>query len=370
VSALILALATLPASAAPTSVDKTISDERLEASYNSGDKFVRYPGLDAYLAKVVRRLQDANPEAAAVPIRIHALNDELPYAFVLGNGACYVSTGLIARLDTESQLAAMIAQPLAAWVHHDSDKLSATERQRAQRNLVPDILLITLTAGFGAPAIVKGNNQARADEQSKLEAQSDAVAMQWLGNAGYDPNAAPAALRALQDRLSAEQRSGSNDLSDPIRLSARAEAQDRALGELSVTATDKGVVDPSGIFGKLAVFYALRLATTDVDSHSSSVLPILDRLDAQHGPTGYNDFLRAELIRRNSADAASVPTAIAAYERCVVHADAPPAAYRELAFLYRRAGNAERARQNFTVYLAHAPNANDAPIIRSYLENP
>jgi hypothetical protein len=370
VSALILVLATLPASAAPTSVDKTISDERLEASYNSGDKFVRYPGLDGYLNKVVRRLQDANPDAAALSIRIHALNDAMPYAFVLGNGACYVSTGLIARLDTESQLAAMIAQPLVAWARHDGDNLTSAERQRAQRNLVPDILLITLTAGFGAPAIVKGNNQARADEQSKLEAQSDTVALKWLGNAGYDPNSAPAALRALQERLSAEQRSGSGDLSDPTRLSTRAEAQDRALAELSVTPADKVPVDPTGNFGKLALFYALRLATTDLDSHSASVLPILDRLDSQHGPSGFSEYLRAELIRRNSADVASVPGAIAAYERCIVHADAPPAAYRELAFLYRRAGNAERARQNFTAYLAHAPNANDAPIIRSYLENP
>ncbi len=118
------------------------------------------------------------------------------------------------------------------------------------------------------------------------------------------------------------------------------------------------------------MFYAQRQAEVDLDAHPVSVVPILDRLDAAHGASGVSLYLRAELIRRNSADPAAVPAGIQAYERCIAHSDAPAVAYRELAFLYRRAGDAEHARQNFNAYLAHAPNASDAPIIRSYLENP
>jgi hypothetical protein len=356
--------------AAPERVDPALSDERLEASYNSGADFVRDPALDRYLSLVVRRLQDTNPDIGPASIRIHALNSPLPYAFALGNGACYVSTGLIARLDNESQLAAVIAMPVAAIVRHDSDKLSAKDRQHILRSYLPNLLLITVTAGFGAIAVAKADRQAHADVVTQMQAASDAAALQWLANAGYDPSAGPAALRTLRDRLSAEQRSGPNELSDVAALPPRADALDHALSELSIPQTTPLPVDPAGSFSKLSVYFAQRQAAADVDGHAVSVVPILDRLEAGHGVTGVTAFLRAELIRRNSADPASVPVAIDAYERCVAHTDAPPAAFRELAFLYRRAGDAERARQNFTAYLAHSPNASDAPIIRSYLETP
>jgi hypothetical protein len=127
----VLGFAAASQSRAAAAPDPAIHDERLEASYNSSSEFIQYPVLDHYLAQVVRRIQDANPDAASIAIRIHALNYALPYAFVLGSGAAYVSTGLIARLDNESQLAAVIAMPLAALVRHDNDKLSADQRQRA-----------------------------------------------------------------------------------------------------------------------------------------------------------------------------------------------------------------------------------------------
>jgi beta-barrel assembly-enhancing protease len=362
--------AAVPQSYAAAAPDPAIHDERLEASYNASSEFVQYPVLDRYLAQVVRRLQDANPDAASIAVRIHALNYALPYAFVLGNGAAYVSTGLIARLDNESQLAAVIAMPLAALVRHDDDKLSADQRRRAQRSLVPNILLIAVTAGFAGPSLAKSNRLANESDQSRLQAASDTVALQWLANAGYEPSGAPAALRLLQDRLSAEQRSGTSDLSDPAQLPLRAEALDHALSEIDAPSTTKPPVDPTGNFGKLSLYYAQQQAAVDLDAHPASVAPILDRLDAEHGASGVSLYLRAELVRRNSEDPVTVPAAIDAYERCVAHSDAPPAAYRELAFLYRRAGDTERARKNFTAYLAHSPNASDAPIIRSYLENP
>ncbi len=159
------------AAAAPS--DPALHDQRLEASYNASSEFVQYPVLDRYLAQLVRRLQDANPDAASLAVRIHALNYALPYAFLLGNGAAYVSTGLIARLDDESQLAAVIAMPLAALVRHDNDKLSADQRQRAQRSLVPNLLLITVTAGFAGPSLAKSNRLANESDQSRVQAASD-----------------------------------------------------------------------------------------------------------------------------------------------------------------------------------------------------
>ena len=348
----------------------TIAVERLEASYNASADFIKYPALDAYLLQVVRRLQGANADAAAFPVRIHALHYSLPYSFALDNGACYVSTGLLERLADEQELAALIAVPLSATVRLDRSTLSASARQRNMRNLIPNLLLITVTAGLGALPLAKAESKTNADAQTRAQAASDAVALGWLSNAGYDPKAAPAALRRLRELLAAEQRTGTSEFSDPATLTTRADSLDAALATVASPAEPTAPVDPKGNFGKLAFYYAERQAAEDIDAHPASVLPIVDRIEAARAPNGMTTFLRAEVTRRNIVDATGLPAAIQAYERCIEYADAPVAAWRELAFLYRQAGDAAHARQNFTAYLAHAPNAADAPIIRTYLDTP
>ena len=352
------------------STDTVVADERLEASYNASSDFIRYPTLDVYLLQVVHRLAGANPDASGVNVRIHALRSALPYSFMLDNGASYVSTGLLARLEDENQLAALIAMPLAAVARHDRQNLKTAGRQHVLRSFLPNLLLIAATAGLGTPALVKADAKAVADEQTRFQTASDAVALRWLAQAGYDPKAAPAALRQLRDLLAAEQRSGSSEFSDAAALTSRADSLDRALADGVAPTGSASPVDPTRNFHKVSVYYALRQAAQDIEDHSASVGPILDRIEANQGQSGSSTFLRAELTRRNSTDEAGIPVAIGAYQRCIAHSDAPAPAYRELAFLYRRAGDAEHAKQNFNAYLAHAPNAADAPIIRTYLENP
>ena len=372
--ALALALALAlggPAIASSPPVDPSLSDARLEAGYAASKELIHYPALDAYLATVVQRLQHGDAQAAAPALRLHALESTLPYAFVLGNGAAYVSTGLLARLDDETQLAALIALPFAATVRNDAQTLDAATRARRLNNLVPNLLLIAVTAGLGAPSIVKADEKARAEREAQTQLASDQVALRWLAAAGYDPAGVPAALRQLRERLEQEQLCGPGEFSDPVRLATRADALERALADAGAPAPAAGApVDPRHAFRAFAAFYALRLAAADLDTHPAGVAPVLDRLEAAGSPTGWTCYVRAELLRRSSAARESVPAAIAAYERAVAHADAPPAAWRELAFLYRRLGDGPRARAAFGTYLDKAPTAADAPIIRTYLEDP
>ena len=239
-----------PAQAAP--VDPSLSDERLEASYNASDDFVKYPALDAYLRALASRLQQGASTPAPPALRLHALTSSLPYAFALGNGAAYVSSGLIARLDDESQLAALIALPLAAAVSEDRKALDATARKRALRNMVPNILLIAVTVGLGAGSVVKAEEKARAADEARAQSASDAVALGWLAAAGYDPHAATLALRTLAERLEAEQRSGPGEFNDPVRLRARAEAIEQALVQSPPALAAAAPVDPNRALSKLS----------------------------------------------------------------------------------------------------------------------
>lgn len=353
-------------------VGTDLAADRLEASYNASADFLRYPALDEFLATISRKLQAASPEAGALPLRLHAMVSDLPYAFVLDNGAAYVSTGLIARLDDEAELAALLALPQAATIRQDRATLSESARRHALHNLIPNLLLLTVTAGLGAPAVGKSDRRQRNDDALRTQAASDAVALQWLRAAGYDPAAAARAARHLHDRLLAEDRNGGGDYSDPALLAARAESLD-ALATSAARETVEPAAPASvqaGPFAKFSRFYAIRQATIDIDEHPSAVLPVLDRLDGPSGERGDTANLRAQLIRRSSATDAQLPAAIAAFERAIAYPDVPATAFRELGLLYRRAGDASRWKQAFATYIARAPNAGDVAIYRSYLEEP
>jgi predicted Zn-dependent protease len=355
----------------------TLADDRLEASYNESSQFVHDAELDRLLAQVARQVQTANPDAACMPLRIHALDQPLAYDFVLKNGAFYLSTGLIARLQSEPEFAALIALPLAALCRGDADKLQSDQHQRVVNNFVPNLLLITLTAGFAAPSITKGNANHESAERDQLRDASDAVALHWLAAAGYSPGAAPLALTHLLDGLAAEHRSGTPEFSNPTELTSRRAALEKALAQSEsappTPATPAAAAAPAPAkdpYHLLARRYALNLARADLDSHPLGFASWIDRIDTLDAPNGYTAYLRAEFARRNSGSDNGVPAAIASYEKCVAFADAPAVAYRELGFLYRQAGDQSRARAALDKYLQKAPTAVDAPIIRTLLEAP
>jgi len=274
----------------------TLADDRVEASYNAGDQFVHDAELDQLLARVGKQVQAANSDAMCVPLRIHALDLPLPYAFVLKNGAFYVSTGLIARLESEPEFAALVALPLAALCRGDADQLQSDQRQRVLKNLVPNLLLITLTAGFGAPSIIKSDAHHAAEENERLRAASDAVALHWLTAAGYAPASAPLAMTHLLDGLAAEDRSGAPEFSDPAELTARRAALERMLAQTDSDPTGAppttgatppitGATPPPAAtkdpYRLIALRYALRLARADVDSHPTGLRPWLLGLSAR-----------------------------------------------------------------------------------------
>jgi len=354
----------------------SLADDRVEASYNAGSQFVRDLQLDQLLARLGQRVQAVNPDAMCVSLRVHALDQPLPYAFVLKNGAFYLSTGLIARLESEAEFAALISLPLAALCRGDADKLSSDQRQRAIGNLVPNLLLVTLTVGLGAPSIARANAHKTTEEREQLRDASDAVALRWLAAAGYDPKAAPLAMTDLIQGLAAEDRTGIPEFSNPGELTSRRAALERAVASTDSVISSTPPTAPSTTasakdpYRALSRRYALMLARTDLESHPTGFASWLDHIDALDEPTGYTAFLRAESARRGSGAEQGIAAAIAAYEKCVSFADAPAAAYRELGFLYRRAGDSARARGALTTYLRQAPTAVDAPIIRTYLEAP
>jgi Zn-dependent protease with chaperone function len=67
---------------------------------------------NAYLQRIGETLLPRDQHLENVQWKFRALRDPVPNAFALPNGSIYVNTGLIALLENESQLAAMLAHEI------------------------------------------------------------------------------------------------------------------------------------------------------------------------------------------------------------------------------------------------------------------
>src|SRR5262249_2936558 len=83
---------------------------------------------------------------------------------------------------------------------------------------------------------------------------------------------------------------------------------------------------------------------------------------------GRAEFLKGEIFRKRAPQSEfNLRTALSAYEQATTFKDVPVSAYREAGLLYRAGGDIPAAVRAFQTYLEHAPEAPDAPLVKTYL---
>jgi beta-barrel assembly-enhancing protease len=91
---------------------------------------LRDPILEEYLADVVHRLLPPGTIEAGVSPSVHILINPSLNAFAYPTGAIYVHSGLLARLENEAQLAAVLAHETAHIVHRHAIRHLREERNK------------------------------------------------------------------------------------------------------------------------------------------------------------------------------------------------------------------------------------------------
>lgn len=130
-------------------------------------------------------------------VRVVVLELPEPVSFSLPGGLVMLSTGAIAALDNEAQLALLLAHELAhaalghLWAEADSAAFRIQGRTGVSEGMA-DPLFAKLLGQLEDTALVRGLNAER-----EFEADLAAVDMAW--RAGYDPKEYPALLQRLYD---------------------------------------------------------------------------------------------------------------------------------------------------------------------------
>jgi predicted Zn-dependent protease len=147
-----------------------------------------------YVRSVLDRLAKAS--GAERPWTISILNVPDVNAFALPDGRVYVTRGLLVLLDNEAQLAAVVGHEMA----HVTARHAEARRALRQRNVEAAVSVARSTgdANLARDVVALGVLDERAYSRDQ-EFEADRIGIATIGRAGYDVDAAVAALSRLRD---------------------------------------------------------------------------------------------------------------------------------------------------------------------------
>lgn len=150
------------------------------------DALITDRALNAYLGEVVARITAVRPRGLP-PVRPYIVKDADINAFTLGGDAIFVNAGLIAAMESEAQLAMVLAHEIA---HVDRGHLTGRQETAMGVGILGAIAAIGLGAA-GVDGNVAGlgiglaQNAAVSGFSREQERDADAVGAQYLMASGY-----------------------------------------------------------------------------------------------------------------------------------------------------------------------------------------
>src|SRR3990172_7891654 len=318
--------------------------EKEEAKLEKSGKVYDDPLLEEYLGRIGDRLLPEEVKQAGGPgFRFTVFRDASLNAFAMPNGRVYVHTGLLARVENESQLATVLGHELTHVTNRD-----ALRFQRAATN------------GYGRD----------------MERQADDEGLARMVKAGYDPKQAPRVYQLLKkdggdpsrienfffgNHPRLDERIETTGALLATRYAAEAQAPDRIVDTPEFNLRIRTVVRENAALDIRAGRFNLARAQLD------RVLAIIPRDPVAH--LYYGDLYRIQSQRAKAlADKESlVRRAIDEYTEAARLDPAYPDPFRQLGFLYYQQEERDRAREAFQTYLRLKPDAPDARRIKEYL---
>jgi predicted Zn-dependent protease len=188
------------------------------------------PRLQAMIEQTVERLVAAS-EKPDQHYKVTMLNSQSINAFALPTGQLYVTRGLIALADDESELASVLAHEMGHVIARHAE---LREQQVRQADLVNRVVTdVVSDPAAGALALAK-SKLALASFSRAQEFEADGIGIGIAARAGYDPYGAARFLTAMErnSELKPEQSSGINPAA-PDFLSSHPSTPERVTNAIS-----------------------------------------------------------------------------------------------------------------------------------------
>jgi predicted Zn-dependent protease len=366
-------------------------------------------GDRALTAAVTRvgRLVSPKPTDPYLSYRFTVVRDIEPNAYTLPDGQVYVNTGLLALLDNEAMLAALLGHE----VNHAAGHHGILSYRSARRKMTTGLVLGPLTLGVGDYFFVRSISGYSRD----LEDEADARGVKAMVQAGYDPRQMVALFELLgTDRAGERPEMKPSKWSTHSELKARAEAVRAAIpgltpgmkldrlrvGEESAfrrLVRRAALDDANDLVGADFPRRAISLATRLAAEAPGDAMPRLILGDARRAlgaraniegePAVVTDEEKRAALRRRAsvtrdesrkvlqetpegrlAIHTNNESALREYSRALEIDPGLAEAHRGKGYALEALGRRKEAGQEFVLYLRARPDAEDRPIVLEHLK--
>jgi predicted Zn-dependent protease len=303
--------------------------EAEKAAIEKSGMVCRDPELEAYLHGIARKLQPKGLHATS-PFRIRLIRDPYLDAFAFPDGTIYIHTGILARLDNEAQLAALLAHEMIHYLKGHALK--------------------------AAPGRIR-----------TLEIEADLAGFELMAKAGYDTREALRLFEHLADELETE------ELAEPFLNRTHPKLRKR----IENCKRFRRLSPPNNgrCFKNEAIYLQktrrLILDTADLDLKAGRY---------ERARRGAEKYLRIETtdakaffllgeIFRQRGESGDRERAKALYRRAIALNPVDPDLHKSMGMLYYKEGAWELAKKSFDTCLALGPKASDRAYIQGYLRD-
>jgi beta-barrel assembly-enhancing protease len=354
--------------------------------------------LADYLARVGDRLTPDEVRGAGGPgFKFAVLRDPTLNAFALPNGHIYVHTGLLSRLDNESQLAMIVGHEMTHVTHRHarSLELDGQARHIVDPAIAASIGVAALAgsgaqngAGVGAAVIGQTANAilglglaltataAISGYGRNLERDADHGGMDNLVRAGYDPKEAPKVFALLRSESKDRGSLETFFLGSQPKLTERIETTEALLRtRYAQAALDPTTTRDTDDFrlrmrsvGRDNALEDIRAGRFDLAQRQLDRVLAITPMDAI-AHTYYGDLhrLKAQRARDVARRDEHARLALASYQTAIDLDPTAPEPHRQLGFLYYQQKDTAKAKAAFEKYLSLGPAAADARRVKEYL---
>ena len=322
--------------------------------------------LEKYLNRIAAKLQ-INSGCTDICFQVRIIRDPHLNAFALPHGAIYIHTGILARMDNEAQLAALLAHEMTHCTHRHALKV-----MRLIHNRSAHMAAIEQTLGK-IPAIrelarVLGQTASMAAVNGytrELETEADRGGLDLVVKAGYDPRQALALFKHLSREIERE------GIKEPFFFGTHPNVQQRIENVSDWLASEFDAQTIGTVNGPIfrRQLKRLMLVNASLDLQQGRFAAArrgVEKYLQTHPRDARACYLFGEILRQRATPGDS-RTALKWYKKAVALDASYAAAFQAMGMIHYKQGHRLLAQKYFQTCLALAPDSPNRAYIEGYL---
>ncbi|NND83108.1 MAG: M48 family metalloprotease [Gammaproteobacteria bacterium] len=337
------------------------------------EELVNDPELEHYIEGVIKRLMGSMVEEIGMEVDVLVFKDPTVNAWVYPNGTVGVQTGLLAAMENEAQLAAILGHEVSHFLNrHAFIQIKAKQKTSVLGKGLGVLATVAVAAKTGqvdTGLLTSGQiwtDLVTSGYSRKLESAADSQGLHLMAAAGYPPEQALPAFETM--------RLPEDNVVDVAKMWSSHPDIDARKKNLSKQIKKNKAVSSGAGMDSERYLHAIRAAALSnaqlqmkyrkFDAAIARLEKFTQALDTN--PAGH--FLLGEAYRKQTPEG-NLAARISAYQNAITHKPDYADPYRELGMAYRQQGQKQQAYDAYSRYLELAGSALDAPIIGWYRDN-